>query len=162
MISYISLFVGLLSAIVGAFLVPHIEDENGKKRLSKWAFLFVLIPIISFSIAAIGLYDSQKEAKKLSNKIEASIDRVDAFEVQITYSFSLLKAGFSEDILPLMKNVMSIYSVITKNDDGSSRYGIAKNMYGGENTDSEDQLLKLIDKNIQAIRSFSPPILYAA
>ena len=161
MISYISLLIGVVSAIIGAFLNPYKEDAEGNRTYSKWSFLFILIPLASFCVAAIGLYNSQTEAKKLKDRIEASIDRVDAFEIQITYKFPILDAGFSPEILSMMKGVLGIYAVITENQDGSLRYGIAKNMYRGNNTDSEDKLLKSIDKHIQQIRDFSPPVLFA-
>lgn len=160
MISYISLFVGFVSAVIGAFLNPYKEDVDGNKSLNKWAFLFVLVPLASFTIAGISHYESQQESNKLRERIEASIDRVDAFEVQITYQFSLKEAGYSEKIKPMMREVMGIYSVITQNEDGSLNYGIAKNMYGGDNSDSEDKLLSLIDRNIHSMRDFSSPTLF--
>lgn len=160
MISYISLLIAFISAVIGAFIEPHKKSAEGRKVLNKWSFLFVLIPLVSMTVAGISHYDSQKESERLKQKIEESIDRVDAYEVQVTYIFSLKDAGYSKKINKLIKDVLPFYSAITKDENGNSQYGIAKDMYGQDRIDVEDYFLELIDRNIQEMRNFSGPTLF--
>lgn len=162
MLTYISLVLGTASAIVGAFLKPTKELPNGKKKLRPVAAIFIILPILSFSVAAWQYHSGSNEIEALKESINASVDRVDAFEIQLTYSFPAAAVGVGPDVKAMMKGILGIYSYMTHGPDGQLRYGIAKDMYGGETSEDEAKLLKALDLSLQRITNISPPILFVA
>jgi hypothetical protein len=166
MLTYLSLFVGLVSAILGTFIKPVRQLPHGRQAVRPVAVLFVVLPVITFSIAAVQTYRKDQESDNLQSKLNsventlsASIDRVDAFEFQLTYGFGLDDAGFDPSIKNRIRQVMNIYSVITQSADGKVHYGVAKDMYGADASDDEQHMLKSIDDTLQRIREVQPAVL---
>lgn len=150
MLTYISLAIGMISALVGTFVKPFEETSDGSRKLKKASILFIVLPLLAFGFASVETYKSNSENSSLKDTIEKSIDRVDAFEVRVTYAFRLSEIGIDPSVKQLMRDLLPFYAVISQDKAGSQIYGIARNMFGpGQGTDDEKLMLASIEASLR-------------
>ena len=95
MITYISLFLGAISAIVGALLTPKRKAADGKESYSPWALVFVILPLVAFGVAAWDNYnkdaDQKKQVKNLDAQLGAANKLTGSLEHQVELSNEVIK-----------------------------------------------------------------------
>lgn len=163
MLTYASLLVGTITAIIGAFLSPRRRLPDGKEVPSRWAWLFVALPLISFSITAWGVKDKDAAAQRLQDKLDRSLRKVDTIDAEITFELAFQDIGFDERLKKNLAGLPIGGSINYRDKSGVPRRGISSELTDRlREINIYRDIIAAVDNGLARVSQMAPAVLMIA
>lgn len=163
MIAYISQFISMAAAIIGVLLSPRYKNTKGEEVFSPWVWVFIILPIIGFSISAISTYNDEqqkiaekyaaieaaskdradaaaarKELAELQGRVKKSLERVDYLEVDLRFEIEGKELEWSTEGIRSIHDFFDFYAIAKSKGDGYI-YSLASEMYDNWHSTNRDE-----------------------